>query len=113
MNNVNNTPTPGGKDKYKGKDGKLPEYESDIIKPNQGHFDISFSVSKTSGTGNSQIKLILKAKHTAITQDNVLISRFPNSSEVVANSIKTRKRLVVRVGGKVVKTIPVEYIPSK
>ena len=113
MNGVNNTPTPIGKDKYKGKGGKLPEYESDIVKPGQGHLDIGFSVSKTSGTGNGQIKLILKAKHTDITDDNVRISRFPNSSEVVANSIKTRKRLVVRVGDKVVKTIPVEYIPSK
>lgn len=113
MNEVNNTPTPGGKDKYKGKDGKLPEYESDIIEPNQGHFDIGFSVNKTSGTGNDQIKLILKAKHTAITDDKVLISRFPDISEVVSNNIKTKKRLVVRIGGKIVKTIPVEYIPSK
>lgn len=90
----------------------VPDYESDVVKPNQGHFDIEFSVNKTSGTGNAQIKVILKAKHTEVNDDRVHISRFPSKSEVLANNIKTRKRLVVRVGGKVVKTIPVEYIPS-
>lgn len=90
----------------------VPEYESDVVKPNEGHFDIDFSVNKTSGTGNAQIKVILKAKHTEVKDERVNISRFPSKSEVLANGIKTRKRLVVRVGGKIVKTIPVEYIPS-
>ena len=87
-------------------------YESDVIKPGQGHFDIEFSVNKTSGTGSGQVKVILNAKHTEVHDDRVHISRFPNQSEVTAHNIQTRKRLVVKVGNKVVKTIPVEYIPS-
>lgn len=106
--------TPTGDDNYKGS-GKIPEYESDIIKPGQpnpGHFDIEFSVNKTHGTGNDQIKLILKAKHTAIFNDKILISRYPNQSEVTTHKIKTKKKLVIRIDNKIVKTIPVEYIPS-
>lgn len=70
--------------------------------------NLEFSISDSSGTGNGTIKVSLKGINGGTAADR---PAFPTNIIISANNIKTRKRLVIRVKGNIVLTIPVEYIP--
>lgn len=70
--------------------------------------NLEFSISESSGTGNAVIGVSLKGTNGGTAADR---PAFPTNIIISANNIKTRKRLVIRVNGNIVLTIPVEYIP--
>lgn len=70
--------------------------------------NLEFSINESSGTGNAIIRVSLKGTNGGTAADRPAL---PTNIIISANNIKTRKRLVIRVKGNIVLTIPVEYIP--
>lgn len=80
-----------------------------VVPINDPHYqNLEFSISESSGTGNGIIRVSLKGVNGGTAADR---PAFPTNIIISANNIKTRKRLVIRVNGNIVLTIPVEYIP--
>lgn len=85
------------------------QYGDPVVPLKDPHYhNLEFSISESSGTGNAVIRVSLKGINGGTAADRPAL---PTNIIISANNIKTRKRLVIRVKGNIVLTIPVEYIP--
>ena len=97
----------GREDNNHGKD-KINSGDPVVPLKDPHYQNLEFSISDSSGTGNGIIRVSLKGTNGGTAADR---PAFPTNAIISANNIKTRKRLVIRVNGNIVLTIPVEYIP--